>query len=106
MAIATDQQVQTFFNERTRQECPLIRSLVAKFDADIAQYDDIYAALTQQSPEWKDTRSDSPPVLGTVNDELAMNAFRHDVCDYIKKHAAWPVVQKLCIHAVPNDSQQ
>ncbi len=75
MAIATDQQVQRFADDRVRARCRQIRSLYLACKSDKQAFDDIYAALTQQNPTWTDSNTFSPPHLLTGNDVLAWNTF-------------------------------
>lgn len=97
---ATDQQVQTFVNERIRLRAEAARSLALAYDDDISAIDDIYNALNIQSPSWSDQRADAPPHLLTPNDILAINSFIHDIRDAMKNHSQYPIILKACVRAV------
>lgn len=97
---ATDAQVQNFVNTRIRPHCELARALALAFADDIASIDDIYAALTQQSPTWTDDRTDGPPHLLTPDDVLAINTFLNDIKTAITTNAQYPIVLKACVRAV------
>jgi hypothetical protein len=100
MANATDHQVQVFVDERIRPRCEAARNLAAAMLDDIAEISSVYAALTQQSPTWTDSRSDGPPNLALPSDVLAINSFIHDISTAITTNAQWAIVQKLCIRPV------
>lgn len=97
MPNATDQQVQKFADERVRPHAEAARNLAVAFDDDIAEIDDVYNALTMQSPTWTDSRTDGPPHLLTPSDVLAFNAFIHDIRDAIKNHPQYAVIEKACV---------
>ena len=100
MAAATNYQVQNFVDQRIRPHAEKARELVIVFDDDIGAIDDIYAALSVQSPTWTDARSDGPPHLLTPADVLAINTFLHDMRDALKNHASYPLVLKACVRGV------
>ena len=97
---ATDQQVQTFVNERIRPRCEAIRSLLIAMEDDIAAIDDVYAALTQQNVTWEDDRTDGPPHLLTPSDVLAINTILNDLKTALRTNAQLPIVLKACVRPV------
>lgn len=100
MAAANDAQVQQFVNERIRPRCEQIRGLLNSLTDDIAAIDDVYAALTAQSPTWTDQRTDAPPHLLTGSDVLAINSILNDLKTAINGNAQLPIVRKACVRAV------
>lgn len=72
---ATDLQVQNYVDQKVRSRCNDILDLHSKMTQDQAQIDDVYAALTQPTPTWSDSRTDGPPHLATPGDVLAWNTF-------------------------------
>lgn len=99
MAVASDQQVQTFVDERVRPRAEQARNLATLMLEDIGVFDDIYNALNQQTPTWKDSRTDAPH-SAEPNDVLAFNTFMHDVSTFITQHGQYPIVQKLCVRNI------
>ena len=99
MAIATDAQVQTFVNEMIRPRCEQIRHLAALITNDLALLDDVYAALTQQNPTWRDVRDDAPPHLLVPNDVLAINTILHEILDAYNNSAQKPILLKACVRS-------
>lgn len=97
--MANNQQIQTWVNERVRPRCEATRGLVASYDDDRAAIDDIYQALNN-SPTWTDQRGDGVPHLATPSDVLAQNAFEEDVRVFMKGHASWPVILRLCVRQI------
>jgi hypothetical protein len=97
VANATDQQVQTFVNERIRTVAESARALKITLDDHIAAIGDVYAALTQASPTWADSRGGGVPHLLTPADVLAINTFMNNVRDAIQNNAQYPVVLKACV---------
>lgn len=73
MAIATDQQVQTYVNERLRIRAEQFRELVESCRDDKIAIEDVFEACNQQNPTWADNRNDGPPKLLTPQDVLAYN---------------------------------
>ncbi len=100
MAIATNQQVQTYFDARIRPRVEALRALVAACADDKAAIDDAYAACSQQSPTWTDTRTDGPPHLGSPSDLLAYNEFITAFAAFIAGEGNYPVIAKLCVRPV------
>lgn len=100
MAVASDQQVQQYVNERVRVRSEQIRALRNAITDDIAAIDDVYEALTQQSPTWNDERSDGPPNLLTVSDVLAWNAFINATKTAWDGDGNLPVVLSACVRPV------
>lgn len=62
---ATDVQVQNYSDSRVRPRAEEIRALYLACKDDKAAIDDVYTALTEQSPTWSDNRTDGPPHLLT-----------------------------------------
>jgi hypothetical protein len=100
MPLATDQQVQQFVNERVRPRAEQIRALLLAMEDDRAAFDDVYAALTAQSPTWADNRTDGPPHLLTKDDVLAWNTFLSDSITAMRGNAQLPIVLKACVRPV------
>jgi len=100
MAIATDEQVQRFADERIRVRAEQVRDLLNAINDDIAGIDSVYAALTQPEPTWADDRADGPPNLLSVNDVLAINACMHDLQTAISGNANLAVLLKACVRPV------
>src|SRR5690348_1550138 len=100
MPIATDQQVQTYVDQRVRPRCEQIRSLLLAMQADKQAIDDVFAALTQSSPTWVDNRTDGPPHLLAPSDVLAWNTFITDAIAAFNGDAQLPIVLKACVRPV------
>lgn len=100
MAVATDQQVQAFVDQRIRVHAELARALLLAFEDNISAIDDVYEALTQQNPTWEDNRSDGPPHLLTGADVLAFNTFMNDIKTAFRNNAQLAIVLKACVRAV------
>lgn len=94
---ADDVQVQVNVDQRMRPRCEQIRALLINMQDDIAIFDDIYAALTQQNPTWVDNRTDGVPHLLTPSDVLAINTILHDLTNAINGDAQLPIVRKACV---------
>ncbi len=97
---ATNQQVQTFVDQRIRPRAEQIRALVLSMQDDISAIDDVFAALNVQSPTWTDTRTDGPPHLLVPNDVLAVNTFLHDAVTALTGDGQYPIVLKACVRPV------
>ena len=108
MAIASDQQVQQYVDERVRPRSELIRKLYLLCVDDSAAIGDVYEALTQPSPTWSDNRNDGPPHLMTPSDVLAWNTFVSmfikfvegtfvDVAEGNSAGAQYPIVLDACV---------
>ena len=107
MAIATDEQVQVYVDQRVRPFAELMRKAYTLAKDHQASIDDVYAALTQQSPTWSDSRADGPPHLVVGNDVLAFNTFlvgfiafiEGQLTDGNKNEAAsqWSVMLDACV---------
>lgn len=102
MAIATNQQIQQFVNERVRPRAEQIRALLLAMEDDRAAFDDIYEALaTNSNPNnWADDRPDGPPHLLTASDVLAWNTFLYNAVTAFNGDAQLPVVLKGCVRPV------
>lgn len=110
MPNATDQQVQTFVNERFRPFAEAARELYLQAKDNRAAIDDVYAACAAQSPTWTDSRTDGPPHLLVPQDVLSWNAFMANLIMAIEGTADggtlsqisdnWATVQKACVHGV------
>lgn len=94
---ASNEQVQSFVNERVRPLCEKTRTLIALLDDYVATVDDVYANLTD-SPDWSDNRPDNPPTLLTPNDVLAINTFIQEVRTYVKGHANLASAMSACVN--------
>lgn len=97
---ATDQQVQTYVDTRTRPRCEQIRNLAAVIADDIASIDDVYQALVQPNPTWEDNRTDGPPHLALSTDVTAWNTFIRNVQTAITTDPQWSIIQKLCVRPI------
>lgn len=100
MAAATDQQVQTFVNERFRPFAESVRAVYLMAKTNRAQMDDIYNALNVPTPTWADGRMDGPPHLLAPSDVLAWNSFMVDLIAAIEGNGQWPIIQKACVRGV------
>lgn len=94
---ATDLQVQQFVDQRIRPVAERSRELLRNLEDIISTIDDVYAALTQETPTWTDTRQDGPPHLLTPSDVLAINTFVNDMKTAIRDNAQLPIVLKACV---------
>lgn len=100
MTIATDQQVQSFVDNRLRPHAERVRGVALAFSDDISAIADVYNAVSQQFPTWADNRKDGPPHLITANDILGINTFLHDIRDAIVNHPSYPTILNACVQAV------
>jgi hypothetical protein len=100
MPAATDQQVQQFVNERLRPRAEQIRALLLAMEDDKSAIDDVYAALTAQSPTWDDEHDGNPPHLLSVNDVLALNTFWTNLIAAMRDDPQIPIVLKACVRPV------
>jgi hypothetical protein len=96
---ATDQQVQTFVNERLRPFAEKARALYLLSKDHRAAIDDVYANVAAGSPTWTDNRTDGPPHLLVPNDVLAMNSFMAALNTFIEGNAEYAIILKACVHA-------
>lgn len=97
MAVATDQQVQQFVNERIRVRAEQCRALLTSMLDDKAAIDDVYAACAQANPTWTDNRTDGPPHLLGPQDVLAYNSFITALIPNIRDAADYAAVKKACV---------
>lgn len=74
MAEATNQQMQTYADQRIRVRAEQTRALVAAFRDDKAAIDDVYQRAAGANA-WADSRTDGPPKLLASQDVLVFNAF-------------------------------
>lgn len=99
---ATDQQVQTFVNERMRPWCEQARALYLLSKDHTAAIGDVYANLTT-SPTWTDQRTDGPPSLLGPNDVLSWNSFMVELNKLFEGQQAttteYSIILKACVHA-------
>jgi len=110
MPNATNQQVQTFVNERFRPFAEAARALYLQAKDNRAAIDDVYSACAQQTPTWTDVRNDGPPHLLVPQDVLSWNAFMANIIMAIEGTADgntlsqisgnWATVQKACVRGV------
>ena len=107
MATASDAQVQKFVDTRIRPRSEQIRALYLSIKDDTAAIGDIYEALTQPSPTWKDNRTDGPPHLMTPSDVLAINTAYDRFIKLVEGtlqagevgdfHGQYPVILDACV---------
>ncbi len=111
MAAATDQQVQTYVNERLRVRAEQFRAINLAMTDDKIAITDVYDACEPAvSATWDDERTDGPPRLLTAQDVLVYNtilalwpkfrdgtATAQDVADFA---ANWPTFQTACVRAL------
>lgn len=111
MAVATDQQVQTYVNERLRVRAEQFRSLLASCVDDKASINDIYDACEPvNEATWSDQRADGPPRLLTAQDVLVFDTIialfpkliagtitSQEVTDFA---ANWATFQSACVRPV------
>jgi hypothetical protein len=100
MALATDEQVQQFANERVRPFSERFRAVLLEAEDHKAAIDDIYAALTQPNPTWTDERTDAPPTLLTKDTVLAWNAFVSDFITFARGNGNLAAVLDACVQPV------
>lgn len=110
MAIATDQQVQTFVDQRLRPRCEAFRNLIAAIQDDQNAIGDVYAAVTQATPTWTDNRTDGPPHLLTPSDVAALNTIESvllkinagtaTTTDVQNMFGQLPILEKACVRPV------
>lgn len=96
---ATNQQVQNFVDQQVRPSCEAIRDLVFALQSALAQIGDVYAAVTEQSPTWTDTRTDGPPHLATPGDVVNWNGFATRLVAAATGDSQWSVIQNLCVRS-------
>lgn len=82
MAAATDQQMQTFANERIRVRAEQFRALVNACRDDKAAIDSAYDRAANGAA-WNDNRTDGPPKLLASQDVLVFNAVISNFNDLI-----------------------
>jgi predicted TPR repeat methyltransferase len=107
---ATNEQVQTYVNERFRVRAEQFRAIYLAAKDDKAVMDDVYANVNDGGSTFSDTRTDGPPHLITRTDVLAYNTFLERFIAFIegtltdlnKNEAAgqWPVMQDACVRPV------
>ena len=110
---ATNEQVTTWSNQRTRPYCEDLRSVLIQSEDNNASIGEVYANITA-SPTWADNRHDAPANL-TPNDILAINTIsvqlakvlRGQLANDAEKIAACndiasqlPIVLKACVRSV------
>lgn len=100
MPLATDQQVQQYVDERVRVRAEECRALLNALLDDKAAIDDVYAACSQTTPTWVDTRDDGPPHLLAPSDVLSYNAFITALIPNIRDAADYPNIAKACVRPV------
>lgn len=109
MAEATNQQMQTYADQRIRVRAEQLRSLVNAMRDDKAAIDDVYARAAGASP-WNDARVDGPPRLLSSQDILVFNAFASLFLsvidgtavtgDVVNLHSNLAVFQSACVRPV------
>ena len=98
--VATDLQVQNFVDQRIRPRMEQIRALLVDLQDDKAAIDDVYAALTQDTPTWTDARTDGPPHLLTPGDIININSLITNLITAISGDAQYPVALKACVRSI------
>lgn len=109
MAQATDQQMQTFANERVRVRAEQCRLLVNALEDDQVAIPDIWDRAANGAA-WNDARTDGPPNLLTSADMLAYNLVSAILLKCVRGTATsediaalavnWPVFQSACVRPV------
>lgn len=109
MAQATDQQMQTYADERVRVRAEQARALVASMRDDKAALDSIYDRAANGAA-WDDNRTDGPPKLLTSQDMLVYNSVATlllkcvdgtaTLDDVSQLAANWAVFQSACVRPV------
>jgi hypothetical protein len=97
MAIATNEQIQTYVDTKIRPLCEQVRAVKAAIDDAKATIDDVYAALTADNPTWVDGNTSLPPHYLTPSDVLALNAFITALQTAIAGDGNYPIVLKSCV---------
>lgn len=100
MAIATNQEVQTYSDTQARPGAEALRSLWHRFTNDKASIGDVYEACTQQSPTWVDGRVDGPPHMATPADMLNYNEVITSFLTWAAGEANWNSVMTLCVKPI------
>jgi cephalosporin hydroxylase len=98
MALATNQQVQAYSDQRVRVRAEAFRALVEACADDKLAIDDVYAACSQPSPTWTDGRTDGVPHLAAPSDILAYNELITSFAAWVAAEGNYAVVQKLCVN--------
>lgn len=106
MAQATDQQMQTYANERIRVRAEQLRALVNAMRDDKASIDAVYDRAANGAA-WNDNRTDGPPKLLGSQDILVYNAYisKFLACvdgtavtgDVTEMHSNLAVFQSACV---------
>lgn len=96
MSTATNQQVQSFSDVKTRPLCELAETLYLKAKVFKSQVDDVYANLTN-NPTWTDTRTDGVPHLAGPSDLLAVNTWVNDFISMYEANSQKAIVEKLVV---------
>ena len=118
MPNATDQQMQTYCDERLRPFAESARSLYLAARDHKAAIDDVYARATSAS-QWADARTDGPPHLlaagdaANPNDVTNFNSFitalaaiidgtntGADAANAAALRSAWATLQRACVRPV------
>lgn len=102
MAAATDEQVQSYVDTRVRPHSEAMRAIYLSLKDDKSAIDDVYEALSAQSPTWHDVRTDAPPHLLVPGDVLAWNAFVTAFIGLIEgaESSDYAMVLKACVRGV------
>lgn len=109
MAQATDQQMQTFANERVRVRAEQLRTAINALRDDKAALDAVYDRAANGAA-WNDARTDGPPKLLASQDMLVFNSVASLLLacidgtavtgDVQQLHANWPVFQAACVRPI------
>jgi hypothetical protein len=107
---ATNQQVQTFVDQRMRPRAEQFRALYLAAKDDLAEIGDVYANVNDAGSTFSDGRTDGPPHLVSRTDVLAYNTFLTLFVAFIEGtlssgnmnsgHDQWPVLQQACVRPV------
>jgi hypothetical protein len=118
MAVATDQQMQAFCDQRLRPFAEAARALLVAAEDDSAAIGSEYARATSASA-WADARTDGPPTLlqsgnsANPDDLLNFNAWivafvaiingtntAQDAANAATLRANWAVLMRACVQPV------
>jgi hypothetical protein len=96
MATATNQQVQSFVDQRIRPRMEQLRALVHLMTDDKAEIPDVFANVAGNST-FTDARTDGPPHLATPGDVLAYNELATALLAFVAAENNYPVAVQLCV---------
>jgi hypothetical protein len=109
MAVASDEQMQKFTDERIRPAAESFRGGVNKARDDKAAIETVFNRANGGAA-WNDARIDGPPKLAESSDILVYNSIvslwlkfvdgTATTQDSIDFHANWPIFQQMCVRPV------